>query len=186
MEGEGGNKKGGGMGKRVKGGIAGSILLMIVGTLAMGAYARIAFGRMRSACGRTVSGRPPKKRGPTIISVMPITRPGQWEEAQGEFEKALALNPRHTLSMYNLGLVFYRKGMMQEAIDCNRKTLGLNNPPPETYYNLGLACFERGLYSDAVESFKTLMEIKPDYEKAHHYLGLAHQRLERKNREGTR
>ena len=160
MEGEGGNKKGGGMGKRVKGGIAGSILLMIVGTLAMGAYARNCLWKNEIGLWEDCVRKAPKKERTHHNLGYAYYEAGQWEEAQGEFEKALALNPRHTLSMYNLGLVFYRRGMMQEAIDCNRKTLGLNNPPPETYYNLGLACFERGLYSDAVESFKTLMEIK--------------------------
>jgi tetratricopeptide (TPR) repeat protein len=186
MEGERGDKKGAGMGKRVKAGIAGSILLMVVGTLAMAAYARNSFWKDEIGLWEDCVRKAPQKERTHHNLGYAYYEVGQWEEAQGEFERALTLNPRYTLSMYNLGLVYYRKGMMEEAIDCNRKTLGLNSPPPETYYNLGLAYSERGLYPEAIESFKTLLKIKPDYEKAHCYLEIAKQRLERKNREGTR
>ncbi|RPJ11872.1 MAG: tetratricopeptide repeat protein [Deltaproteobacteria bacterium] len=176
MEGEGNGKTGGGMGKRLKEWIAGSILMAIVAALGLGAHARNSFWKSEIGLWEDGVKKAPQKERPHHNLGFAYYEAGRWEDAQKELEKALALNPRYTLSMYNLGLVFYRKGRMEKAIECCRKTLDLKSPPPETYFNLGLAYYQKGHYSNAVKSFKALLEIKPDYQNTYNNLGLAYQR----------
>jgi len=40
---------------------------------------------------------------------------GRMDDAQEEYEEALDLNPYYALSMYNLGLVYYKKGLLDEV-----------------------------------------------------------------------
>jgi len=42
---------------------------------------------------------------------------GRLDDAQQEYGEALSLNPYYFLSVYNLGLIYYKKGLMEEAID---------------------------------------------------------------------
>ncbi len=167
------------MRERVKEWITGSILLAIIAVLAFGAHARNFLWENEIDLWKDCVKKAPLKERPHHNLGYAYYEAGQWEEAQGEFERALALNPHYTLSTYNLGLVFYRRGMMREAIDCYRKALGLKDPPPETYFNLGLAYHQKGLYPDAVDAFQALLKIKPDYENGYNNLGLAYQRSKR-------
>jgi len=47
----------------------------------------------------------------------------QWKDAEREFEEALRLNTHYYLSMYNHGMVFYKKGFMEKSIYYYKKNI---------------------------------------------------------------
>jgi len=166
-----------GMGKRITEQVTGSVLWTIVIVLALGTYARNSIWRSEIELWKDCVRKAPHKDRSHHNLGYAYYEDGRLEEAQKEFEEALALNPSYTLSLYNLGLVFYQKGMTQNAIDWYEKALKQDRPYPETYYNLGLAYYQEGLYLDSVNAFRTFLKMKPDYENAYNNLGLAYQRL---------
>jgi len=171
------NERGIGMGKRITEWIPGSILFTIIIALAIGTYARNFIWRSEIELWKDCARKAPHKERTHHNLGYAYYEDGRLEEAQKEFEEALALNPGYTLSLYNLGLVFYQKGMTKEAIRWYEKALKQDRPHPETYYNLGLAYYQEGLYLDSVNAFRTFLKVKPDYENAYNNLGLAYQRL---------
>jgi tetratricopeptide (TPR) repeat protein len=95
---------------------------------------------------------------------------------------ALRLNPRYSLSMYNLGLVFYKRGFMDKAIYYYKGAIENDSNFSDSFYNLGLAYYQKGLYKEAIEAYENVLEIKPDYENAYINLGLAYKGLKKWNR----
>jgi tetratricopeptide (TPR) repeat protein len=69
--------------------------------------------------------------------------------------------------MYNLGLVFYKKGLMDKAIHYYQMAIEWDPNFSDSYYNLGLAFYQKGLYQSPIEAYGKLLEIKPDYENAY-------------------
>ena len=170
------------MGKGVEEWIAGSILLVMVAVLAVGAHGRNLHWKSEIDLWEDCVRKAPQKERTHHNLGFAYYEIGRWEDARREFERALDLNPRYALSVYNLGLVFYRQGMMEKAIDCYHRALNLDGSSADTYFNLGLAYYQTGRYSEAAEAFKALLKLKPDYENAHYRLDLAYQRLRERTR----
>ncbi len=62
--------------------------------------------------------------------------------AEGEYKKAIALDPEQERFYYNLGLVYYSLVLYDKAIETYWKAIEQNPEFPEVWYNLALA-FEK-------------------------------------------
>jgi tetratricopeptide (TPR) repeat protein len=63
-------------------------------------------------------------------------RRGKIKEAEKEYLKELAINPRYDNTHFNLGILCYRTGRKEEAVSLWEKTLELNPDYREARYNL--------------------------------------------------
>jgi protein O-mannosyl-transferase len=102
-----------------------------------------------------------------------LFKKGQVDEAIGQFQTTLRLNPRHAQAQYNLGVAFVRKGQVDEAIRCYQEAIRLSPDYAEAHNNLGSALGSKGQMDEAIRQFQEAVRLKPDYAEAHNNLGLA-------------
>lgn len=64
---------------------------------------------------------------------------GQWEAAAGQYQEALALDPRHEDCLYYLGNAFFELGRFQAAIDAWKRLIEINpNQSSRAHAQLGM------------------------------------------------
>ena len=86
------------------------------------------------------------------------------------FRRALALDERHALARYNLGLVLYRTDRFQAAIDELHRALAIQ-PRPEVHYTLGNIHRHLGDLDRAARALNDAVAANPDFADAHLALG---------------
>jgi tetratricopeptide (TPR) repeat protein len=102
-----------------------------------------------------------------------LFKKGQIDEAIGQFQTTLRINPRHAQAQYNLGIALARKGQLDEAIRHYQEAIRLSPDYAEAHNNLGSALGNRGQMDEAIRQFQEATRLKPDYAEAHNNLGLA-------------
>ena len=90
--------------------------------------------------------------------------------AVDSLRRALALDPRHALARYNLGMVFFRTDRFEMAIEELNRALALQ-PRPETHYTLGSIYRHLGDLDRAAKALNEAVDAKPDYADAYLALG---------------
>lgn len=86
------------------------------------------------------------------------------------FRRALALDERHALARYNLGLVFFRTDRFQMAIEELHGALAIQ-PRPEIHYTLGSIYRHLGDLDRAAKALADAVAANRDYADAHLALG---------------
>jgi tetratricopeptide (TPR) repeat protein len=95
----------------------------------------------------------------------------EWESAEKEFRKAIALNEDWALTHIALGSVLYRQKRYGEAIASFKTAIQLDPNIALAYSNLGSSLGNQGRYDEAIDSFKTAIRINPNYVEAYMSLG---------------
>jgi tetratricopeptide (TPR) repeat protein len=90
-----------------------------------------------------------------------LAQKGKYNEAVGEWKKALALNPGEAGVHLNLGVALARGGKSDEAIGEYRKALELDPNDPETHYRLGMSLADGGKFNEAVASYEKGLSLSP-------------------------
>ena len=86
------------------------------------------------------------------------------------FHRALALDRRHVLARYNLGLVLYHADRLQPALDELHEALAIQ-PTPEVHYTLGIVYWHQGDLDRAAKALADAVAANRDYADAHLALG---------------
>jgi serine/threonine-protein kinase len=100
-------------------------------------------------------------------------RPVMVEERIGCYRVALALRPRATAVLTNLGNALSQRKELDEAIDCYRQAIEIDPRNAVAHANLGLALKEQGKVDQAIVSCTRAIEIDPKLATAHNSLGAA-------------
>lgn len=87
---------------------------------------------------------------------------GKLDDAQADFERALAMDPRYSRAWFNLGSVQAHRGQPQEAIESFGKAIAIEPGAAEFHTNLGTALFLAGEHERALESYSKALELAPD------------------------
>jgi protein O-mannosyl-transferase len=98
---------------------------------------------------------------------------GQVDEAIGQFEKAVEINPRYFEAYNNLGVALGAKGQWDSAVAHYQKAMELNANFIEAHRNLGDALLQKGQWEAAVGQFEKVVELNPNLFEAHNNLGVA-------------
>ena len=87
---------------------------------------------------------------------------GRLEEAIGEYDEAIRLDPQLALAYLNRGAVYNEKNEFSKAIaDCD-KAIELAPNLFEAYYNRGLAYAELGEKAEATADFEKVIALSDD------------------------
>jgi len=97
----------------------------------------------------------------------------QLTEAEALFTSALALTPKDTDAMYNLGGCLKAQGKVRESIEVYQGAMGGMNEDWELAYNLGVALGDEGRYAEEAEAYQQSLRVNPDYGQAWTNLGVA-------------
>jgi len=77
-----------------------------------------------------------------------------WEAAIASYQRAIHLNPRHTLAHNAIGAVLASQEQWEEAIAAYRRALSINPNHPEAWKNLGQALWQQGDYEGAIAALE--------------------------------
>jgi tetratricopeptide (TPR) repeat protein len=86
-------------------------------------------------------------------------------------KKSLTCNPNHTLTYYQLGILYDMSGMPEKAIPVYQKLLQLEPENAGATHNFAIALKHAGQYDDAVKMFRRALELDPG--RINSYIGLA-------------
>jgi len=90
-------------------------------------------------------------------------------QAISYYQKALSLNPKHTMAHNNLGILLFHKGEIQKAMEHFKEAIRLKADIPDPYHNLGLAYSGLGMLREALESFNKVIALDPNYNPVVYY-----------------
>lgn len=107
-------------------------------------------------------------------------RKGLYSEAEQEFQRSIALNPKYPLAYNNLGLVYLEQGFLEKAINSFQQAAGLRPDLPQIFINLGRTYQKQGRTESALASFRQAIEANPLHAPAYHHLGVLLAGLERR------
>jgi Flp pilus assembly protein TadD len=101
-----------------------------------------------------------------------LAKRGQFEEAIGQFDKALEVNPDSVESHMDLGAVLATRGKFPEAVAQYEKALKIMPDCVKAHINLGSILAGRARLAEAIAQYQKALEIKPDCAEAYADLGL--------------
>ncbi len=96
---------------------------------------------------------------------------GVWRDSITLFEHALAVNPRNTTMLVNLGAAHESAGHIDAAIGSYRQALAINPTLAVAHFDLGNALRVRGDLDSALRHYQRALEIRPHDTRARANLG---------------
>jgi len=97
-----------------------------------------------------------------------------WQGAEKEFRRAIALNPSHATAHQWYGYALWKTGQFQESVAEHRRALELDPLSLPANRNLGFAYLMARQYDLAIEQLRKTLEIDPGFVLARDYLGVVY------------
>ena len=99
------------------------------------------------------------------------------QDAQNYYQQVLELDPNHSETLNNLGVIFLGWGENQKAKDCFEKAIKINSNYAEANYNLGNIFNNLKEYQKAKDCYEKAIKINPNYAEAFNNLGVIFKEL---------
>jgi tetratricopeptide (TPR) repeat protein/peroxiredoxin len=109
------------------------------------------------------------------------TREGDVAAAVEKFQQALKLNPRHLLSLNNLGSAYRSLKRWNEARETLKQAIAIAPDDPEANYGLGMVYAHANDTGKAYEYLQRALNARPDYPEALNNLGVLYMMTQRPN-----
>ncbi len=93
---------------------------------------------------------------------------GREEDAAGEFEATIRLDPNYFSALYNLGNHFVHMRQFDKAIEMYNRAILVDGDFAPAHFMLGVAYFESGRFDDAVLATRQGLEVDPDDSTAYY------------------
>lgn len=106
-----------------------------------------------------VAAKSPRKLRPRINLGLAFQQAGRFEDAIGQYEESLRLEPSQPLVLTNLGNVYRRLGDLEKACALLEEVVALRPAAPEAHLNLGNVHLDRGDYQQAGRSYRRALEL---------------------------
>lgn len=88
------------------------------------------------------------------------------QDAKTCFERAIALDPKHTGVWNNLGNILQRQNKYGEAIDCYRNSVASNPTYVRAFFNLSQTLSQSGEHQEARTHLQRVLELDPHHSEA--------------------
>lgn len=96
---------------------------------------------------------------------------GDAAKAEGEYKKAIQLEPDYLAPYAPLAVIYGKRGDVDRAIEMFLWLIPkLPNRDPKAHTGLGVAYMVKGLLKDAEREFQEALKVDPNYEIAHYNL----------------
>ena len=103
---------------------------------------------------------------------------GLLEQAIGEFDQAIDLNPQDADAYLNRGLAYYDLGDLEQAVEDYSQAILLNPKDARAYTNRGVVYFDLGQDKQAVEDYNQALLIDSEFADAYFNRGLVYMELD--------
>lgn len=97
---------------------------------------------------------------------------GQLEEAQKEFVVLSKLEPHNSDYLYQIGNIFYQRGMREQALAYLDKAMKSGKSNSEIFFLVGKIYYEISRTNESLNAFTNCVRIDPKNPEAHYYIGL--------------
>jgi len=94
----------------------------------------------------------------------------QWDEAEREYRKAIAIDPKSHAARLSLAIVLFTELKDDEAFDIDRSLLEENPTDPEANLLAGEILVQRNLFAEAEQYLSRCQHLKPEFEPRLHAL----------------
>ena len=101
----------------------------------------------------------------------------QLDEAQRQFEIALAEDPEDTVTLHYLGLIAQKQGDPARALELYDRALASDPEDTDVLLDRGIALLDAGRLPEARAAFARVLELEPDRGRAHLFAGIAAYRM---------
>ena len=98
-----------------------------------------------------------------------------WEGAEKEFKRAIALNPSYGTAHYYYANCLAALGRSKEAVAEAMLALELDPVAPSVVLNAAGIFFLARQYEQVIEYAEKTLELEPDYAHAHYFMGLGYE-----------
>ncbi len=108
-------------------------------------------------------------------------------DAEVNYRKAIAINPKEEVGKYNLGNAYYNKAKNDEAMMRYKQAASIAENKAEkhkAFHNLGNTFMNAKKYQEAVEAYKSALRNNPNDEETRYNLALAKEMLEKNPPQG--
>ncbi len=95
------------------------------------------------------------------------SRQGKFSKAEGEFKKAIGLNPNYSGTRISLGLCYVSQGRFSEAEGEFKKAVELNPESEGTYTALGSYYISQSRFSEAEQLLRQAVAVNPDNDRVY-------------------
>ncbi len=97
---------------------------------------------------------------------------GQLEEAQKEYVVLSQLEPSNYENLFQIGKIFYERGMKEQALAYLNKVVKLTRNHAPTYFMLGKIFYEMNRSNESLNAFTNCLKLEPRNHEAHYYMGM--------------
>ncbi|WP_129126347.1 tetratricopeptide repeat protein [Geomonas oryzae] len=125
-----------------------------------------------SLWGDVIAKSPEKSRANNHYGVA-LSKEGRVPEAMEYLKKALQINPRNPVALYNLGRLLDETGNIDAAVSCYEAAVALQPELDAAYNNLAVDCLLKGDDSRAIDYYQVVLKRKPNFAEARNNLGFA-------------
>jgi tetratricopeptide (TPR) repeat protein len=101
---------------------------------------------------------------------------GRKQEAIEGYGEILALDPRYTAALINLGTLYYHQKQYQRAEDLYRRATETDPSYVLAFFDLGNVLDEMQRPDESIDAYKRAIALAPGYGDAHYNLALAYER----------
>ena len=99
------------------------------------------------------------------------------QEAQQDFKKAVALNPKYPEGHLNIGIINFREKRTDDALQSYNTVIALKPDYYDAYLNRGFTFLQTGRNVEALNDFERAIQLRPQSADAYLNRGLAYSRL---------
>ena len=99
---------------------------------------------------------------------------GQLAQAEKDFRRVIALDPKSGAAHVNLGVIYMREKRWDDALAELRKAETLSPHEAGILLNIGLVYYRKNDFASAIEPFSVALRQRPDSTQARYLLGLCY------------
>ena len=158
--------------------VIGACLLLGAAMIALGCSRQENLNKCRSgnpdarivACTALIQEGPPTTGDRSIIFVNRGTayyEKGDYDRAIQDYNEAIRLNPKETLSHVARGDAYKKKGDFDRAIQDFDEAIHLNSNDTNAYNDRGVACAKKGDYDRAIRDYNQAIRLNSNYTLAY-------------------
>lgn len=106
-----------------------------------------------------------------ILGLKLATYDYDWAGAEGELKRALAVESRDPVVLYNCSWLAFDLGRTEEALHLQDLALSLDPLNPDSLQNGAIIYYLLGQFDRAERAFRKSLEVSPSFDGNHRYLG---------------
>jgi tetratricopeptide (TPR) repeat protein len=153
-----------------------ALLSAVIMSFSALAYARNMLWQDKIILWEDTAAKSPGKARPHYNLGVAYADYGRYEEAVGEYQTAIGIDPEHYDALNNLGIAYFNLGRYEDAVKEYQAALRIDPEYIVANYNLAVVYDVLGRSKEAMRQYDTTTGVEPGYAKAYNDLGVLYEK----------